>query len=391
MSEFRIRKLTDRAGTGAPNFTHGFNINGSDSGLLAVTHTTGSTVPDSPSNGDTWWDTGNDKYYVYVNNVWREYSIAVESITWGGTRHVYASYDNNGNTDTIEYFSSVASAGSTAQDFGNLSAARVVIASTSSQTRGLFIGSVSNSNISSNTAGQVIDYITIATTGNATDFGDLYFIEQSSYVLESQNATGNGTRGIIFGGYSSWTGMKNNIEYVTIANTGNAADFGDLGEANRQGGACSDATRAVYARGTNTTNTGIEYVTIATTGNATSFGTQTVNHGSQFAGCSDATRGCFTGGENGGRTNPISYLTIQTTGNTTDFGDLTVGRARHGSTSDGTYGTVIGARNDGTLGHSGSYTERIDRFTIQTTGNATDFADAAVAVRYAGACAGNPS
>ena len=80
MSEFKIRKLTDRAGTGAPNFTHGFNINGSDSGLLGVTHTTGSSAPDSPSNADTWWDTGNDKYYVYVAGAWREYSIPSSAI-----------------------------------------------------------------------------------------------------------------------------------------------------------------------------------------------------------------------------------------------------------------------------------------------------------------------
>ena len=48
MSEFKIRKLTDRAGTGAPSFTHGFNINGSDSGLLGFGHTEGSTEPSSP-------------------------------------------------------------------------------------------------------------------------------------------------------------------------------------------------------------------------------------------------------------------------------------------------------------------------------------------------------
>ena len=395
MSEIdRIIQITDRAGTGAPNFTNGVNFAGSDSGLSPHKHTEGSTEPSSPSNGDTWWDTDNDIYKVYMDNDWKDWlgTSASTAIAWGGTRHVYSSYEANGNLDTIEYFSSVASAGATAQDFGNLSAVRVVIASTSSTTRGLFFGSTNYSNISSNPAGQVIDYITIATTGNATDFGDLYFIENGNYVLESQNATGNGTRGIIFGGYSGYTGMKNNIEYVTIANTGNAADFGDLGEANRQGGACSDATRAVYARGTNTTNNGIEYVTIATTGNATSFGTQTISHGQQFAGCSDATRGIFAGGDNSGRINSISYITIQTTGNSTDFGDMTGPRSRLGCTSDGTYGTVIGARNDGTTDSgSGTWTKQIDRFTIQTTGNATDFADAAVAVRYAGACAGAPS
>ena len=397
-----IEKITDRAGTGAPDFTNGFNIAGSDSGISPHAHTEGATEPSSPSNGDAWLDTDNNIYKVYIDGEWKDWlgTSAPTGVAWGGTRHVYSCWEGSGssgiNTDTIQYFSSVASAGTTAQDFGNLSVARLTYAATSSQTRGLFIGSTNGSNISSNTSGQVIDYITIATTGNATDFGNLYFIEGGAYVIEAQNATGNGVRGIIFGGYSSYSGMKNNIEYVTIANTGNAADFGDLGEANREGGACSDATRAVYARGTNSTNNGIEYVTIDTTGNATSFGNQTVNHAKQFAGCSDATRGIFAGGDNSGRINSISYITIQTTGNSTDFGDMTGPRSRLGCTSDGTYGTMTGGRHDGSLpdgagGSNTTWTNRIDRITIQTAGNATDFGDTINAVTFVAACAGAPS
>ena len=42
MSEFqKVQKLSDRAGTGAVNFTNGFNINGSDSGLTGFAHTEG--------------------------------------------------------------------------------------------------------------------------------------------------------------------------------------------------------------------------------------------------------------------------------------------------------------------------------------------------------------
>ena len=406
--QLKVDSVVNVAGTGKPNFPVSPTSGGAAlSTLNTHSYTSSATEPSSPKNGAIWWDSANSKVYVYANGEFKEISLNTDypsayslGIDWGGTRHVYSCYEGSGssaiNTDTIQYFSSAASAGTTAQDFGNLSAARLTYAATSSQTRGLFIGSAGGSNISSDTSGQVIDYITIATTGNATDFGDLYFIEQSSYVLESQNATGNGTRGIIFGGYSSWTGTKNNIEYVTIANTGNAADFGDLGEANRQGGACSDATRAVYARGTNGTNNGIEYVTIDTTGNATSFGTQTVNHAKQFAGCSDATRGIFAGGDTGVRINSISYITIQTTGNSTDFGDMTGPRSRLGCTSDGTYGTMTGGRHDGSLpdgagGTTSTWTNRIDRITIQTAGNATDFGDTVNAASFVAACAGNPS
>ena len=61
MSEIdRITKITDRAGTGAPNFTFGVKFAGSDSGINPHTHTEGATEPSSPNNGDTWWDSDNE-------------------------------------------------------------------------------------------------------------------------------------------------------------------------------------------------------------------------------------------------------------------------------------------------------------------------------------------
>ena len=39
MSEFNTEDITDRAGTGKPNLTNGFNINGSDSGISPHKHT----------------------------------------------------------------------------------------------------------------------------------------------------------------------------------------------------------------------------------------------------------------------------------------------------------------------------------------------------------------
>ena len=66
----------------------------------------------------------------------------------------------------------------------------------------------------------VIQYITIANTGNATDFGDMLS------VVESGGAGSNNSRIVYGGGYGP--GVSNIIQYVTIANTGNAIDFGDL-------------------------------------------------------------------------------------------------------------------------------------------------------------------
>ena len=75
------------------------------------------------------------------------------------------------------------------------------------------------------------------------------------------------------GGIVSTT-YYNNIEYITIGSTGNTTDFGDLSGSKGVGASCSSNTIAVFAGGTESggyVNT-IDQVTIASTGNATDFG-----------------------------------------------------------------------------------------------------------------------
>ena len=88
MSEFQTRKISDSAGTGAPNFTYGLNSGGSDSGLIGKAFTSSGTQPSSPANGDLWYDSTNDKLYYYVNSEFKQITHvnAVASIAWGGTR-----------------------------------------------------------------------------------------------------------------------------------------------------------------------------------------------------------------------------------------------------------------------------------------------------------------
>ena len=67
---------------------------------------------------------------------------------------------------------------------------------------------------------------------------------------------------------------------MTIASTGDAADFGDLTVARLQSfGGMSDTTRGVFGGGTNPDNVTIDYITIATTGNAADFGDMSVQTG----------------------------------------------------------------------------------------------------------------
>ena len=76
--------------------------------------------------------------------------------------------------------------------------------------------------------------MTIATTGNATDFGDFNY-----NTLGSASASSS-TRSVTAIGASGGASGINVMEYVTIASTGNAADFGDLTVARGQLSALSN-------------------------------------------------------------------------------------------------------------------------------------------------------
>ena len=69
-----------------------------------------------------------------------------------------------------------------------------------------------------------MDYVTIASAGNATDFGNL------DANRSSPAGTSNGTLGVVMGGadFPSNTGDHDKIQKVTIQTTANATDFGNL-------------------------------------------------------------------------------------------------------------------------------------------------------------------
>ena len=117
----------------------------------------------------------------------------------------------------------------------------------------------------------------------------------------------------------------NTVEFITIATTGDAQNFGDLNNATAGGGALSSNTRALYAGGDTPSriNT-IDFFTIATTGDATDFGDLINAVGSLYGATSNNVRGVFVGGfiNPGTNTNSIENVTIATTGNASDFGDL---------------------------------------------------------------------
>tara|TARA_R110002051_G_scaffold325162_1_gene426081 strand:- start:763 stop:1233 length:471 start_codon:yes stop_codon:yes gene_type:complete len=88
-----------------------------------------------------------------------------------------------------------------------------------------------------------IEYITIASTGNASDFGDL------TVNRWTPDACSSGSRGLIGGGGGDAGERHNVIDYITISTTGNATDFGDLTDARRGIASTSSNVRGIFAGG----------------------------------------------------------------------------------------------------------------------------------------------
>lgn len=106
--------------------------------------------------------------------------------------------------------------------------------------RGIFAGGYSGA-----TTYNVIDYVSIATTGNATDFGDM---TQDTSALAG---TASETRGVFGGGNNNLGNRINVISYITITSSGNALDFGDLTGVRNSLASAGSSTRAIFAGGEN--------------------------------------------------------------------------------------------------------------------------------------------
>jgi len=366
MSEFTTRKITDRAGTGAPSFTYGLNSGGSDSGLIGKAYTASGTEPSSPANGDTWYDTANDKFYLYVNGEFKQITHSnAPTLVDGGDRGLYmGGYGRTAAAvvNKIQYWS-IATTGNAA-DFGDLTVANRYNSATSDVTRVFSMGGPGHFT-------KNVDAIVASTLGNATDHGDL--TSNSAYGAGNCNGTialcaagdrdasqsnsidrftaatasdasdhgdltaarsylggniSNGTVGIFFGGMGTGSPQKVNIiDQVAIATAANATDFGDLNTISMFGSGTSENVRGVLHKSTNdSTNTNeLSYITIGTAGNAADFGDLSAASNGTSACANISGRACFSGGAISSSPyaiNVIEYVDINTLGNATDFGDL---------------------------------------------------------------------
>ena len=287
----------------------------------------------------------------------------------GGTRMLFMGGTNGSSVLDVIEFVNLATTGN-AVDFGNLIASEMEGTSCSSRTRGFYFGG--------DPADNDIEFVTFASQGNATDFGNL------NATSKSGSGCSNQTRGIMQLGYPS---AQNNISFITMATTGDALDFGDMTGNSGLGGACDSPTRGLIARGFDTSNylNILEYITIATTGNSSDFGDLT-RSGVYCVSYSNATRGVFHSGyqypASPNHMNIIDFVTIGTLGNALDFGDALTGGYGCGGASPTRGVSCGGYVANSPTGDSGGFTNIVDFVEIMTTGNAQDFGDLSAAKRH---------
>ena len=322
------------------------------------------------------FNTDSQKLEFYAQGEWwnmvtDNVGIATSGDTTAGARGLFGGgYVAPLEKSEIDYIN-ISSTGH-AVDFGNLTTATQLPFGASSNTRAVFAGGQIDPGTSAAT--NVMEYVTISSTGTITNFGERIY-----KTANNSGGCSNQTRGIFNGGAEVPFNPVDTIDYITIASTGRSVSFGVLTAKSTQQASCASPVRGIfaggYAPGTPHNDQLIEFVTISTLGNSQSFGNLTASQNNRMGGCSNATRGLFGGGQPRSAT-AIDLITIASLGNAINFGDLTLARTFLTATASPTRGVFSGGSP-----YPGPYAgvDRIDYVTISTQGNAVDFGNLSVA------------
>ena len=314
MSDLKIDNITDRLGESGTVIA----------GIATVTSTSAFTVP----VGDT-------------------------SHRGGRGRGVFAGGATPTKSDVINTVQIATTANAT--DFGDLSAAKNGVAALASATRGIFAGGYTPTNLST------IEYLNFESSGGGvSDFGDLLA------TLNDGMSGSNNTIGIF--------SRETTTQFITIASTGDASEWGGDTTSPRYYGMQSNCspTRMVIGSGrtapAGSPNKVIDFFTFATRGDAVSFGEMSVTRSGYGAG-GNSTRGIFAGGYTPTILDTIDYITIASEGNALDFGNLSTATRAAQNAASSTRCVIAGGVTPA------AEINTIEYLTISSTGNATDFGD----------------
>ena len=303
----------------------------------------------------------------------------------GRGRGVFGTGYNNAPNSSLNsmQFVTIATTGNT-EDFGDLADSSIAKGSFGSATRGFFAGGDSVPGQADNKA---IEFTIFSSSGGGNDFGDM--TNTKAYL----SGMSNDVRGFFVGGATTPEYVnQNTIEFVTMASTGDGSDFGDLSVITRAGSSVASNTRGILQIGQTNPLPGnrlIEFITLSTLGNSQNFGEVTTLAKSGSAAVASSTRACFMGGvgTTGNAThvsNVIDFVTISTLGNAQDFGDMTVAVDALAGASNSTRGLHAGGRTGTPAAEA--LQNVIGFITIASTGNASDFGDLVTPTRYLAGC-----
>ena len=339
-----------------------------------------SLTPKEIPTGAVRYNTDSNKMEVYIGDTWMEVAVSSPNLD-GGARGLFpGGWRNTPSTarsNAIDFIT-ISTAGD-ATDFGDLSRRAAYMGTCSSRTRGIIAGGNSDNN---NDASNIIDFVTISSTGDSTDFGDLPVAINAHYGHSNQ------TRGVFATGYNPSPAFtsKKDISVLTIASTGSAIDGGDMSRHSVQTFVFGNPTRGIWGGGYYATPDGsqgspgfpvdgekLEAVNLASTGVTSTFGTFKGSSNGDIirsAGLSNSTRGIRFSGYTSPYHQNYDKYEIASLGNAVEFGDVLYNREWAMTTSSATRGVAAG-------GDSGPYatSREIQYFEISTGGTALDFGD----------------
>ena len=326
------------------------------------------------------FNTDSNKPELWDGSQWAEFQLSTPNLGRGvdtepGARAVLVSgWTGSANTAACDYWN-MASTGSAA-DFGNLSSGRRYQAGCSDATRGLTFGGYVSAYTSE------IVKTTIASTGSHATFGQMRNAADDGNEGRLGGACwASSTRGIHMAGTSPTSQTDARILYVTIQADGNSIDFGDLvnGYNFRYGSATGNKTRAIAVGGrqepaTSGVNT-MQFVTIATTGNAQDFGDLTTTTDSNSGTTSNGTRAIIaTNGVPSFSGTALDQIRPASGGNSYGWGDLSTGR-QDGHANSCMSSPTRGFFAGGLTPNSTTGIKVIDYVTFETEGTAVDYGD----------------
>ena len=318
--------------------------------------------PEVPVEGTVRFNRDLNTLEFYNGVEWRQFTVSGASgrcLIMGGTG------GNAKHLQSIDYVS-IPTTGN-AINFGDLLEPVDGMGACSSSTRATTFAGTQNPG-SSNTTVDTIQYVTIASSGDATDFGNLVGTHRYS-----MSAT-NGTRAIMFGGSGS-PGYDEDLEIFNISTLGNAIDSGGHAKPVSNGESVYSPTRAIFASGYFPSSPNIQkhthYINITSTGDTTDFGSGIyLRSGTGF---SNNTRGVIGGGRNPTTgMKDMYYITIASLGNYQQFGELSVGRtgSGNGNSANQTRGFFSGG-----VDVSSGRIDTMDYVTFSSLGDAVYFGD----------------